>query len=255
MSKTFYCATCKIPIAVLPVSKPVTCPKCKQVYKNSTKPNTVPPISRSPKNKDKPSLPKTPPPAPEPATPEPATPVAATVVQRTPDANPAPSQPRSRTTNVQPIQTTSNWLNLFDVNFEKYLTPSIVQVIWILCLALTFLYMGAVLLLFSISLGLGSLTSSRLEKPPVRFENQVLNAQMSPQLFSNQTSSFILFGQISDIKRLGASSAVVMILINFVLILFGLLCIRLFLETIIVFFNIAKTLKSIEIKLDRRDDL
>ena len=128
------------------------------------------------------------------------------------------------------LQTAESWLDLFDWKFKKYLTPWIVRATWIIFLVLVGIWLALQLLgivLFILSLvapsveGLGQQGNGGVP----RFEP----ANRDPRSWA---TGIVIFAQIAMVG----------------VILTSVLWVRVVLESIIVLFNIATSLDSIDRK-------
>jgi len=127
------------------------------------------------------------------------------------------------------FQPATSWLDFFDWKFEKYLTPWIVRVTWILCLALAVIAISLVLIAVVASWA----PETNMKLPEGR-----------PRIFELQSPSLPRW----------LSSRVASTVSGFMLVfsaLLTLLWIRVILEMAIVFFNVATTLATIEKRIER----
>ena len=139
------------------------------------------------------------------------------------------SRSRFRRSVDRRFQPATSWLDFSDWKFEKYLTPWIVRITWILCLALTAIAIS--LILRSVVVSWAAETNMRL--PTGR-----------PKIFELQAPS--LPGWLS--------SRVASTVSGFTLVFSALLTLlwtRVILEMVIVFFNVATTLTAIDKRIER----
>jgi hypothetical protein len=125
----------------------------------------------------------------------------------------------------------TSWFDIFDWKFEKYLTPWIVRASWIVCLAMAFMW--AILIVLGTFWSLApKLDASRDGGQREAYETHAEDLSQLPEWLSS---------------RIVTTIAGIM---GICLIVFGLLWTRVVLEMVVVLFNIAMTLTSIDQKLE-----
>ena len=129
------------------------------------------------------------------------------------------------------FQPATSWLDLFDWRFEKYLTPWIVRLTWIFCLAVAIFLIGVIIVwpfLSNVDLKPNNASSNaQHDNLELRFDDPVW---------------------LQD--RIGYAFVRVMVFSNVV---FALLWIRVILEMVIVLFNIATTLTTIDDRIEKAE--
>lgn len=128
------------------------------------------------------------------------------------------------------FQPSNSWLDVFDWKFEKYLTPWIVRLTWVLALVLAAI--SIILTARAVFVGsVSDLLPKQRASPPPRIEQkwefQVPEKVSEPPMVFYRVLGFVL---------------------GVVVTIVGLLWLRVILETVIVLFNIARSLASIDRK-------
>jgi hypothetical protein len=125
----------------------------------------------------------------------------------------------------------TSWLDIFDWRFEKYLTPWIVRITWLVCLAVASIWLASILF-FTLRSWLPERDSSEPPRQVLRPPSQTFEERSSfpPMWLTSRVASTIA----------GFTGACFVVIV--------VLWIRVLLETAIVLFNIATTLTSIDEK-------
>lgn len=140
----------------------------------------------------------------------------------------------------QRFQPATSWLDLFDWKFEKYLTRWIVRATWIACLVLAAVW-SVLILLGTFAVWMPEPDFSQTSIPQQSFpQTGSPRSDIEP---SYPTISPLLIARITTTATLLSTLVVVGII---------LLWIRVFLESVIVLYNIAATLTTIDKKFDDR---
>lgn len=139
----------------------------------------------------------------------------------------------------------TSWFDLFDFKFEKYLTPWIIRLTWAVALVVSAVWLA--MLLFGVVWTLiPSAAEANLSQTQLRAEQELT----SPGLEAPETESprsRLKWRPLKLPPQVVLATA--MALTTIIAIMVCLLWVRVFLETVIVVFNIATTLKDIERKL------
>lgn len=247
------CPSCRKPVALTP-DGPTKCPHCGSAF-----PVFAPPAA--PRQPDKPVTPQPSDPFQPPAVPKPVVPSAPTASSAAPVPPTAPAKPatrsapapaesivpeqasggkrtrRNRRSVTVQVPTSGAILDFFDLSFQKYLTPVIVKITWVVTLVMAGILLTLSLLAALVPDGGGQTRQSTSSS--VTFERFEQQAQ---RISSNQ-------GTIVAMLRFATW------LTGIVSVFIGCLWIRVGLECVIVFFNISSTLTDIKQDLKSRPDL
>jgi hypothetical protein len=271
VGEAFYCGECRIPIAELPLREPAVCPQCGQSYwyQGAAESTSVddpvpppPPANWAPRETSRssalePATEKRPAaspatekrPAASPATEKPPSPPRELPAVAKPYAPPPPSVPAvvPRTAAVRQAASAAprRVLQLLDWKFERYLTPWIVRATWIICVTLACLWIVVIL---------GGLVYSWLPKP-----ERSVSLQSAEDLLNNleNLNSLEALGQLGGDRGGGLLpgwmtsrlTSLLMAVTAICAVVLGVLWTRALLECVAVFFNMARTLTSIEDRL------
>ena len=137
-----------------------------------------------------------------------------------------------RSARRQHLRPATSWLDLFDWKFEKYLTPWIVRATWLACLVMVFVSVATILILTLLSWAPDLDTSDGSQTPGTDYRGSEFRVPKPPEWLASRISKTVA-------GILAICSAML-----------GLLWIRVVLEIVIVVFNIATTLTSIDEKLE-----
>ena len=148
---------------------------------------------------------------------------------------PASVHSRFRQSVRQRFRPSTSWLDLFDWKFEKYLTPWIVRATWVVCVALAALWLSLIVFA-TVWAMVPDIESNSSERPNVPFEGPEFRAPTLPRWLTARVASVL--GGIT----LACS------------VILGVLWLRVLLETVIVLFNIATTLTSIDQKIQQSEE-
>ncbi|HEV7282373.1 MAG TPA: DUF4282 domain-containing protein [Pirellulaceae bacterium] len=237
-----YCKTCRVPVARLPLTAPAVCPRCNvrvDSPNESTAAASVPAKSAPPllseSKTTKPSgaaygWAEEATPLPQPSQGRPSS-----APRARPAAAARQAYPRAVARSFEPA---TGLLDIFDWRFKKYLTPYIVRAAWIFCLFVSALWLGMIGLSTALMLA---------PDPPQRSSTFDRSSFESPR-YSPPTALQKALGS----EVLPRIFALVMGVTSAVGVLLTLLFMRVLLESVIVLFNIAATLVSIETEVGRR---
>lgn len=236
------CPYCKIPMAgSLSPEGQVVCHKCGRAYAAAKRPNSAASSAgvRPP-----------PPPARNPPGP---------VAEPEEDREPAPliqteatsvSSVRLPRRRLGALQTSNSFFDLFDFGFTKYVTPWVIRATWILILGWTGLTIGLVSIGFLVEAAssVSSDGSTAGEREPRPSSDSFSVPRVGSPSASRRSSTF-------DRQGYNQISAVAWRVFAFVTalgsaILF-LLWSRVVLETVIVLFNMAESLKAIQVSAEK----
>jgi len=244
-------ATCPKCNARFPIAdgQPIVCPSCGAKFKRQIRnpepvavganaDDMLPPSARRDSFAEMEAPLPPPPPRPE-HEPEPET----ETEPHTPPASPQPSY--IQRAGFRPA---TSLLDIFDLQFEKYVTPLIIKLTWLTALVCASLWLLALLVLtlitwmpdkgtlFSQKARSGAPKVSRNSSPPWLTEDSAKDRASAKD--SELATWFRL--------RIAATAGYIMTAIATIL---GVLWIRVILESMIVLFNIAKSLSSIDTKI------
>lgn len=230
MSDAIYCPNCRIPIATTLFVEPVTCPQCGKRYARKQTPAAIT-VSQAE------------------ATPNPSPPMVAPITPihvEPASVNTSPAFPKVRKRRSRRMQPVTSWVDLFDWKFEKYLTPWIVRATWVVCMAISALWILTIFLTGLIMLtGIPSGTSNT-ETASRSFSSNPYRTINPPPSVDNSSLATAQSFAFSSLVRLFA--AFVFCITSLGAVVIFVLWVRVLLETAIVLFNMATSLASIDEK-------